>query len=381
MGIYYIDIGGVISENTINSTAANNGTTSYWGIDADPGAKPRAKSDPFDITETSYRKRSNILDNTAISTEIFRNVLTSDGTNGTGIEMDALGTQILNATATENKVNGWDAAVFFYKDAGATLNGIVNENDLSGNVNSLYDQTGVLQNATCNWFGTTDLPTIMSGITGAVNYAPYLTNGTDNDLVTIGFQPVPASCNGLPSSTINIKVLPEGFYNTATQKLNMRDTVRAYLHSTITPFNVLDSAVSVIDSVTFTGSFSFTQPSGTYYIVVKHRNSIETWSKSGGESFVAATVMNYDFTDMASKAFMNNMAQVDTSPVVFGIYSGDEDQNGAVDAVDVLDISNDVAGFASGYVVTDVTGDKTVELADILVAYNNSFNFVVVKKP
>ncbi|HMR39553.1 MAG TPA: hypothetical protein PKA90_03905, partial [Ignavibacteria bacterium] len=198
MSIYYIDVGGDISENTINSTLANTGTALYWGIDADPGDRPRVDPQPFDDEDLSLRKNSSARNNAnAITTSIFRNVLTSDGTNGTGIEMDALGTETLNATATENKVNGWDAGVVFYKDAGATLNGIVNDNDLSGNTYSVYDLTGVTQNATCNWFGTTDVPTILTGISGAVHFIPFGTDGTDNDLVAPGFQPVPGSCNGV----------------------------------------------------------------------------------------------------------------------------------------------------------------------------------------
>ena len=161
----------------------------------------------------------------------------------------------------------------------------------------------------------------------------------------------------------------------------MRDTVRAYLHSNISPYNVLDSAISVIDSVTFTGAFTFNQPSGTYYIVVKHRNSLETWSKLGGEPFVAASVMNYDFTDASSKAFMNNMIQIDASPLTFGIYSGDVNQDGIVDGTDLFSTSNDVGSFASGYISTDVTGNGIAELSDLVIVYNNTSAFVGVQKP
>jgi hypothetical protein len=197
----------------------------------------------------------------------------------------------------------------------------------------------------------------------------------------MGFQPVPASCNGVPASTINIKVIPQGFYNTASQQLNMRDTVRAYLHSNVSPYNVLDSAISVIDSVTFTGAFTFNQPSGTYYIVVKHRNSIETWSKSGGESFVAASVMNYNFTDASSKAYLNNLIQVDASPVTFGIYGGDVNQDDIVDLTDIGNTSNDATFFASGYVSTDVTGNNVTELSDVVLVYNNALIFAQIQKP
>jgi hypothetical protein len=161
----------------------------------------------------------------------------------------------------------------------------------------------------------------------------------------------------------------------------MRDTVRAYLHSNVSPYNVLDSAISVIDSVTFTGAFTFNQPSGTYYIVVKHRNSIETWSKSGGEPFVAASVMNYDFTDLSSKAFMSNMYQVDNSPVRFGIISGDVNQDGSIELSDITAAQNDVSNFVTGYVNTDVTGNSITELSDFVLIYNNASLICSVKKP
>jgi len=381
MGIYYIDVGGVIRENTISATAVNTGTSTYYGIDADPGGSPRVKVQPAEEQNYEVKKNVNISNSpTAITTSIYRNTLTSDGTNGVGIEMDALGTETLNATATENNVNGWDAAILFYKDAGATLNGIANDNNLSGNTFALYNLSGVTQNATCNWFGTIVPATILTKISGTVNSSPYLTNGTDFNAAP-GFQPVPGSCNGILASTLNVKVIQEGFYNPGTQKLNKKDTVKAYLHLNFPPYNVLDSAKSTVDSVTFTATFSFAQPSGTYYIVIKHRNTIETWSKSGGEVFTSGTVMNYDFTDAPSKAFLNNQVQVDNSPVRLGIYSGDVNQDNFVELSDIGLVYNDVSTFATGYVNTDVTGDNIVELADLVLTYNNAVNFVSRKKP
>ena len=98
-------------------------------------------------------------------------------------------------------------------------------------------------------------------------------------------------------STVNIKVIPEGFYNSSSDILNMSDTVKAYLHGSASPYVEIDSAVSVIDPVTFSGSFKFLYaPTGNYYIVIKHRNTIETWSKTGGEVFTSGKTMNDDFT-------------------------------------------------------------------------------------
>jgi hypothetical protein len=381
MGIYYFDVGGVIRENTVSATAANTGTVTYYGINADPGASPRVKIQPVDVQEFSGKGKVNLSNSSAfINTSIFRNTVTSDGTNGIGIEMDALGTQTLNASVLENKVNGWNTAVVFYKDAGATLNGTVNDNDLSNNTNALNNLTGVIQNATCNWYGTIVPATISSKISGTVNSSPYLTNGTDFNAAP-GFQPVPGSCNGILAATLNIKVIQEGFYNTGTQTLNKKDTVRAYLHLDFFPYSVLDSSISTVDSVTFTGSFTFSTPSGNYYIVVKHRNTIETWSKSGGEAFTAGATMNYDFTDAVTKAYQNNMVQVDNAPVRFAVYSGDVNQDGVVDASDISDDENDVVNAASGYVNTDVTGDDYVDASDLSIIENNSINNVVVKKP
>lgn len=39
-----------------------------------------------------------------------------------------------------------------------------------------------------------------------------------------------------------------------------------------------------------------------------------------------------------------------------GMYSGDVNQDGTVDASDVSIIDNDAANFAGGYIVTDLTG-------------------------
>jgi hypothetical protein len=55
--------------------------------------------------------------------------------------------------------------------------------------------------ATCNWYGSAVAATVSSKISGAVNFTPYLTDGTDNN-VAIGFQPLPGNCNGC---TVGVK--------------------------------------------------------------------------------------------------------------------------------------------------------------------------------
>lgn len=188
------------------------------------------------------------------------------------------------------------------------------------------------------------------------------------------------SCASQPS-TLDIKVFPEGFYNTSGETLNSSDSITVELHSNVSPYELLETAVDVIDSVTFSGTFTFNQQGGTYYIAARHRNSIETWSRNGGETFIPGSAMNYNFTDALNKALGDNMKQVDAAPVRFAIFSGDVNQDGIVDLTDNQLIDNDANNFLSGYVTTDLTGDNFVDINDGAIADNNGYNFVNVIRP
>ncbi|MBV6479664.1 MAG: hypothetical protein HGGPFJEG_02451 [Ignavibacteria bacterium] len=180
----------------------------------------------------------------------------------------------------------------------------------------------------------------------------------------------------------NITLSIEGLYNSSTNRLNRKDTVTAYLREASSPFNIVDSAKAVIDSVTLTGNFKFNNSyAGNYYIALKHRNSIQTWSKTGGENYNPMAIMKYDFTIAQDKAFGNNMLQVDSSPLRFALYSGDANQDMTIDGSDLSLISNDAENFIIGYVSADLNGDRIVDGADILIAENNSQNFIIAILP
>jgi len=183
-------------------------------------------------------------------------------------------------------------------------------------------------------------------------------------------------------TTFNISAAIEGLYNDTSNTLNISDTVTAYLRTVNSPYTIIDSSKAVVDSSSLTGNFSFNvAPSGIYYIVLKHRNSIETWSRINGESYDPMTLGSYDFTDSDSKAFGNNMVQIDASPLKFAIFSGDVDQDQVIDGSDLLRIDNDAFIFVSGYVVTDLNGDRIVDGSDLSIAENNAVNFVIVSRP
>lgn len=176
-----------------------------------------------------------------------------------------------------------------------------------------------------------------------------------------------------------ITVVPQAFLNIGPNNLNMKDTVTVFLRNTTSPYAIVDQSAAVIDSATHSGTFLFAfAPTGTYYLQVKHRNSVETWSKSGGELYTQGSPFIYDFTTASTQAYGNNLVQRGTE---YCLFSGDINQDGAVDATDVSAVDNDAAVFATGYLATDINGDGSVDATDISFADNNAYNFVSKSVP
>ncbi len=96
-------------------------------------------------------------------------------------------------------------------NAGA-VNNQAHYNSFTGNVANIASEHAANFDATCNWYGTTDLPTITASITGPVTFIPYLNDGIDSDPVTPGFQPtttcvVPVSLTGFSATVKNYDVI------------------------------------------------------------------------------------------------------------------------------------------------------------------------------
>ena len=165
------------------------------------------------------------------------------------------------------------------------------------------------------------------------------------------------------------------------------DTFKVYLRNSVFPYNIVDSSKAVNDvtypalnSYVLHTYFSNVSEGINYYIVLKHRNSIETWS-STTQSFTGG-IMYYNFSDNAGKAFGNNLKLLTSDPfTIYGIYSGDVNQDGIIDASDLSETDNDAFNGLSGYVRTDVSGDDFVDAADMSIVDNNAFNSVSVVRP
>ena len=175
---------------------------------------------------------------------------------------------------------------------------------------------------------------------------------------------------------LHLKLFIEGLHNTENNT-TIEDTIFVYLRKAVYPYLLVDSSFSKIDSLG-TGDFNFahSQNNVSYYIVVKHRSGLETWSATG-QSFTAS-LMNYDFTDNISKAFGDNLILKGSE---YCLYSGDINYDTFIDLTDLNMILNASNNFKQGYSLEDINGDNIVDLTDVAPVYNNSIIFVRAVSP
>ena len=276
--------------------------------------------------------------------------------------------------------------MFYYNNMNATLTsatvGIENSNGTDGLqivYNAAYISNGlaIKISADPDWL-TNDLSsgTIYNG--NFVNVV--LTFNSEDYPLGIYTMDVVINCNDPVNSTITIPItmeianileltslttLIEGFYDGTSM---ITDTVIVELRSTIPPFALVDQTKIVLD-VTGQGSGSFHDAvNGTpYFIVIKHRNAVETWS-STPQLFIANS-LSYDFTTAADKAYGNNLKLVGSK---WCIYGGDVNQDGFVETIDLNSIFTDNISGSSGYIPTDLNGDMLTEIDDLNIVFINS---------
>ncbi|MBK8983116.1 MAG: hypothetical protein IPM38_12510 [Ignavibacteria bacterium] len=199
--------------------------------------------------------------------------------------------------------------------------------------------------------------------------------GNDIWLDNICVQSLPTAVNS------SIGLANEAMFIPTNPFWRLQDTIRVYLHRTDFPNIAVDSAISVVGSNAVVGSLLFNKAlDGTYYRVVKHRNSIETWSNIG-VAYTRGSGSHHNFIQPSGQAYGNNQAIVSITPEYRGIFSGDCDQDDFIDIADLAIIDNQVFNFAAGYVIGDLNGDLFVDLTDYTYADNNSNNFVGVVAP
>ena len=109
----------------------------------------------------------------------------------------------------------------------------------------------------------------------------------------------------------------------------------------------------------------------SYYIALKHRNSVETWSSA---PLSITYPISYDFTTAAAKAYSDgiNNAMKNMGDGNFALFGGDVNQDGTVDGSDMNEIDNNTSIAAFGYDNSDVNGDGASDGLDMNVVDNNT---------
>ncbi len=171
---------------------------------------------------------------------------------------------------------------------------------------------------------------------------------------------------------IVIRAFLQGLYNTTTHKMNRYLNPADTLTDSITfeMVNTLDTLteVSINTFISENGYISSFIPlfttGGEYYIVLKHRNHLETWSRP----FVYGTDTVFDFTDTINEAYANNMKLLEAN--TYGIFCGDVNKDNFINALDVTTSGVDAASFQTGVLRSDVNFDKYVESIDLSIIEN-----------
>ncbi len=175
---------------------------------------------------------------------------------------------------------------------------------------------------------------------------------------------------------VELKVSMQGNYDDAVNHNRWDEKVKVYLAQSFPPYNIIDSAEDYVCSLNDMGHFFFSNaPTGAYYIVIKHRNSLETWSKTPWAIY-EQSIQHIDFTQYATASYGDNAVLVDTSPQTYAMYGGDVNQDGTIDGTDLQLIDNDAYNFVTGFVPTDAYIDYIVDGTDYALADNNAYGFI-----
>ncbi len=195
---------------------------------------------------------------------------------------------------------------------------------------------------------------------------------------------------GAQTSTLQLKAFLEGFYignrtmastlydlgistnNNETDSIEVNLWSASNLNNT-TP-NFSSKVVLKTDGTTAT-VFPGATVGNSYYIAIKHRNSVETWS-AAPVAFSQTT--SYDFTTGTNKAIEDgvNPSMKQVGAGVYAIYSGDVNKDGGVDGFDSQIAENDASNFEFGYHSSDCNGDGSSDAFDAQIIENNGALFI-----
>ncbi len=224
--------------------------------------------------------------------------------------------------------------------------------------------------------------------TGVAYFNGELYSASDAD----GRSPASTIVNAIPPCTVpyNLTVFIEGYYlgsgtmqpvllnaGVAGATVDQTDTISVELRNTADP-SILVSSLNGVLSTSGQATFYFplATASQSYWLVVKHRSSIETWTAA---PVTLSANGSYDFSQAAASSYGSNIASLGGG--YFGLFSGDMNRDGFVDAFDFDLYNQDNLNFMFGYYNTDLNGDGFVDTFDFDLFNNNNLNFVMAITP
>lgn len=182
------------------------------------------------------------------------------------------------------------------------------------------------------------------------------------------------------SSTLNLKLFIEGYYDTTTGAMssvkNNQDGVSPLtdvedltveLHTATAPYGLVATTIGVLKTTGTLQAMFNNVTNGSYYIVVKGINLLQTWSAA--PQTLGAIPLSYDFSNAASQAYGSNMIEME--PGVFAMYQGQLVVDDLVDQQDFTVWEGSYLSGDFGIQPSDLNGDGLVDQQDYTIWEGN----------
>jgi len=154
------------------------------------------------------------------------------------------------------------------------------------------------------------------------------------------------------------------------------DTITIELHNPTYPYAIVESKTAILmTDGTASASFNGQRAGHSYWIGIKHRNAVQTWTSAPVGLATTTNVIfhpatAYNFTTAKSKAYGNNMKDV-FSEGIWSFYNGDINQDYNIDLIDFPELDNGINNGDWGYKTPDLNGDGNVDLLDFPIFDRN----------